>query len=78
MGHKSLKFHIKSNDYFGTLATIISLIKQDLEFNFCFNKYIEVLNSVEKDLIFLQKNCYIKLKNNKFLKNVPLYTKKPG
>jgi hypothetical protein len=62
MKHKSLKFHIKSDDYFGTLATIISLIKQDFEVNLYFDKYIEVLDNVEKDLIFLQKNYFIKLK----------------
>ena len=31
MSIKSLKFYIKSNDYFETLATIISIIRQQSE-----------------------------------------------
>jgi hypothetical protein len=30
MSEKGLKFHIKENDYFGTLATVLDLIRQDL------------------------------------------------
>lgn len=56
MSQKSVKFHIKSNDYFGTLATILSLIKQAPE-----NIYenIKSLNKLEKDLMFLQKEYKI-------------------
>ncbi len=30
MTEESLKFHIKANDYFGTLATVLDLVSQDL------------------------------------------------
>lgn len=56
MSKKSIKFHIKSEDYFGTLATILSLIKQTsiLEKN---NK--KILSKLEKDLIYLQEEYKI-------------------
>lgn len=56
MSIKSTKFHIKSGDYFGTLATILSLIKQTPEY---INKHIKSLNKLEKDLVFLQNNYKI-------------------
>ena len=31
MNNKSLEFYIKVNDYFSILATVISLIKQDIK-----------------------------------------------
>jgi len=31
MNRESLKFHIKSDDYFGTLATVLSLVRQNIE-----------------------------------------------
>lgn len=54
-----LKFHIKSNDYFGTLATIISLIRQNISKKESHELNIETLNKIEKDLIFLQNNYKI-------------------
>ena len=30
MSKRSLKFHIRANDYFGTLATVLDLVSQDL------------------------------------------------
>jgi len=30
MNEASLKFHIQENDYFGTLATVLDLVSQDL------------------------------------------------
>jgi hypothetical protein len=56
MSIKSIKFHIKSNDYFGTLATIISMVKQQPE-NIKSNQ--NILNRLEKQLMFLQNNYRI-------------------
>jgi hypothetical protein len=56
---KSLEFHIKSNDYFGTLATILSLTRQNLEKNEHKKLNIKTLSKIEKDLLFLQKNYKI-------------------
>ena len=64
---ESVKFHVKKEDYFGTIATILSLIEQDL-------KYLKVkdekeilkiektLKNLEKDLLYLQKNYQIRNK----------------
>ncbi len=61
MSKKSTDFHIKSNDYFGTLATILTLINEKPEYfdgkprelnNGCFKRII-------KDLLYLQKNFKI-------------------
>ena len=56
MSKKSIQFHIKSNDYFGTLATVLSMIKQTPEH---INKHVKSLNKLEKDLMFLQKEYKI-------------------
>lgn len=53
MSQKTVKFHINSNDYFGTLATILSMLRQSPEY---IKDHIKSLNKIEKDLMFLQKN----------------------
>lgn len=56
MSQKSLKFHIKSDDHFGTVATIVSLVRhlpQNIKQN------AKALNRLEKDLMYLQKNYKI-------------------
>lgn len=60
---KTVNFHVEQNDYFGTLATIISLINQDYVLD---NKkdLKKILTSLNKDLIYLQKNFTIN-KNKK-------------
>lgn len=62
MSQKSVKFHIKSDDYFGTLATILSLIRQSNDNH----KNLNILKRLEKDLLFLQKKYKI---INKYEKN---------
>jgi len=51
--NKSLKFHIKSQDYFGTLATVISLCRQTGR---------EIPKHIIEDLMYLQKNYRIEKK----------------
>lgn len=53
---KNIKFHIKVGDYFGTLATVLSLIRQLPENS---SKYSKSLNKLEKDLMFLQREYKI-------------------
>lgn len=53
----STKFHVKNNDYFGSLATVISLIKE--KNNLSAKEYKEILCNIEKDLIYLQNNYKI-------------------
>lgn len=50
---KSVKFHVESDDYFGTLATILSLWQQE-------KKWPESYPEIHDDLMNLQKNYYIK------------------
>jgi len=33
MRQESVEFHIQQNDYFGTLATVLDLVRQDLDRN---------------------------------------------
>jgi len=60
---ETVNFHVEQNDYFGTLATIISLINQDYVLD---NKkdLKKILTSLNKDLVYLQKNFTIN-KNKK-------------
>ena len=56
---QNLKFHIKSKDYFGTLATILDLFRLDvLEKEFIFDKD-RILKQIVKDLKYLQDNYKI-------------------
>lgn len=59
MSKKSVELHIKSNDYFGTLATILSLIQQNINNKNIQEDNIKILNNIQRDLIFLQKNYQI-------------------
>lgn len=66
MTKKSVKFHIKSNDYFGTLAAVLSLVGQSIKDNKFKELNIKVLKNLEKDLMFLQKEY--KIVKNKIIK----------
>jgi len=63
----SVKFHIENDDYFGTMAAILDLIKQQLEKDECYNALMirKTLKNLEKDLLFLQNNYQIKPKTKK-------------
>jgi hypothetical protein len=56
---KSIRFHIKSQDYFGTLATVLSLNRQNLEAGVNKKQIAKVLERAEEQLIYLQKNYKI-------------------
>ena len=51
--NKSLKFHIESQDYFGTLATVLSLCRQTGQ---------DIPEHIIGDLMYLQKNYRIEKK----------------
>ena len=56
---QNLKFNIKGEDYFGTLATILDLFRLDvLEKKFIYNKD-KVLEKIVKDLVYLRDNYKI-------------------
>lgn len=54
MSQKSVKFHIESSDYFGTLATILSLVRQNIENGDNDKLNIKMLKNYEKELMYLQ------------------------
>ena len=56
MNKRILEFHVRSNDYFGTLATILNLIIQSSNNN---QKCKGILKNMIIDLIYLQKKFII-------------------
>jgi len=60
----SVKFHVQSDDYFGTIATVLNLLKQQIKKDGCDNAAVlnKTLNNLENDLMFLQKNYKINLR----------------
>ena len=59
MSKKSVEFHVENNDYFGTLATVLSLIRQTINQKNSLENNRESLVELEKDLMFLQKEYKI-------------------
>lgn len=68
----SVKFHVENNDYFGTIAAILSLIKQELKKDDRTNAvtFSKILKNIEEELLFLQKNYHIN-PNSKKKKTTP-------
>lgn len=68
---KSVRFHIDNNDYFGTIATILNLLKQTINKSELEPHFWTILNNVEKDLLWLQNNYQItpKIKNKNKIPN---------
>ena len=58
MSKESLEFHIKSDDYFGTLATVLDLIRQQV-FGDKKSKLKDAIESKILELLYLQKNYQI-------------------
>ena len=56
MSKKTVNFHVESQDYFGTLATVIALVCQGVEGDQINHV---VLESIVKDLMYLQTNHLI-------------------
>jgi hypothetical protein len=58
MSKKRLKFHIKANDYFGTLATVLDLVSQDLRKK-GHRSNAETLGRLRDQLMYLQQGYRI-------------------
>lgn len=56
MSKKSVAFHVESDDYFATLATIMVLVREDLS-NIEMNT--KILSNLVDDLMFLQEEYRI-------------------
>ena len=67
MDEATTKFHVHRDDYFGTVATILGLIRQSMEKNRPQNwrHLCLTLAHVEKDLAYLQSNYQIVAKRRK-------------
>jgi hypothetical protein len=62
MHKKQLEKHIEQDNYFGTLATVLNMARQTLEKDRRGPKkdwHIKLLQSLEEDLAYLQKNYKI-------------------
>ena len=59
MSQKSVKFHLINDDYFGTLATVLGLLRQISQESKADKKYILALKNIEKELMYLQKGYTI-------------------
>jgi len=58
MSAESVKFHIESGDYFGTLATVLDLVKQQ-SFDDKDTEEKNILERMVAELIYLQNNYKI-------------------
>ena len=56
---KSINFHVKSRDYFGTLATVINNFAQDSKYHGHVAVSAEDLNKIADELVYLQLNFNI-------------------
>lgn len=56
MSKKSLEFHIKSGDYFGTLAAVINLVKQQIFKDSSRDKNKKIIENKVAELMYLQNN----------------------
>ena len=61
---RDLKFHVESDDYFVTLAASLSLMRQIVlkktnELGVIQKKYEKMLEKIERDLVFLNKDYKI-------------------
>jgi hypothetical protein len=54
MAKKNLHFHIRSGDYFGTLATVLDLLRQDLGRSGHRKRNARVLKQITRELLYLQ------------------------
>jgi hypothetical protein len=59
MKKKQLKFHIKTGDYFGTLATVLDFMRQDIERSGYAKQHSKLLKEKRGELIYFQKNYTI-------------------
>ena len=55
MQQESLEFHIAENDYFGTLATVLDLIRQDLDRR-QYRRHAETIARLCDELMYLQRS----------------------
>jgi len=65
MSKATVNFHVDNNDYFGTLAAVISLLGQNLGDYRQNLTYEHILQNIVKDLMYLQRNYKIEKRKQK-------------
>jgi len=58
MDEERIKFHFEANDYFGTVATVLDLVAQDLRKHSRFHR-AETLLRLRDELMYLQNRYRI-------------------
>jgi hypothetical protein len=63
MRQDSLTFHVRENDYFGTLATVLDLLRQEM-LKQGYSRHTEALLRLRDDLVYLQRSYRIESKQS--------------
>jgi len=64
MSKESVKFHVESDDYFGTVATLVGLLRQTIHSKEHRRANIKTLEQLMVDLKFLRKEYQISSRQN--------------
>jgi hypothetical protein len=59
---KSIESHIAADDYFGTLATVLDLLRQDIDVLGGKKDHIKLLKRLRDDLLYLHEGYEIRQK----------------
>ena len=59
MNEEDLQFHIRADDYFGTLATVLDLMRQEIGKPKSRIRHAEMLARKTAELVYLQRNFRI-------------------
>lgn len=54
-----MKFHAINNDYFGTLATVLDLMRQDITYEGFKEKHNKLLKRKRDELVYMQNHYKI-------------------
>ena len=76
MTEESIQFHIRSNDYFGTLATVLDLLRQDAQDGYT-ERHDATLQRLRDDLLYLQHGFCITVQPQQWSQQPPQKTPEP-
>ena len=62
MTTRRLHFHIRADDCFGTLATVLDLLRQDMDRHGTQKQHARMLGRLTDQLVYLQRNFRIERK----------------
>jgi len=68
MDKERLQYHLETNDYFGTLATILDLMRQTTEREGYSKENNDLLERLRDNLVHLQSHFIINPKNKELIK----------